>query len=436
MQSRTLRHATTLLLCHLPAFAFGAEDRAVAAAASIEQRLQALSAELDALRKDNEELRRHLGALESKADQPTAAPAAAPTALKLGGELRMRYENFASDNTAFVERNRFRGRLRVGATAAIASNFEAGLRLTTGVSEGEPTGNNFTWQDNASKKALAVDLAYLKWTTLKTSTDTLALTLGKMTSPFASSDLLFDSDYTPEGLAVQYSRNLGTTHVLRANTAAFVIDELSASRADAMLYARQLRWDAAWTPRTSTSFGIASLDLSHASKLTNSAVPDVHRGNTRTAAGELINDYRPWIVDASVTQLLRGIPVRLAADYLENPGADTANHAYYAGVFVGKAGARHTWELSYRYRVAESDAWYEELIDSDSGAFYAVAPPGGAVGYGGGTNVRGHIFAGNYAVTDHSLVGFTYFSMSLIEPSPAGSASHMGRLQVNALVKF
>ena len=436
MRSSSLRpaHFAALLLGYLPVLACGA-DQSAAAAASIEERLNTLSAELDVLRKDNAELRKHLSALRP-VDQPPVAAAGPLSTFKLGGELRMRYENFASDNPAFVERNRLRGRLRIGGTAAIASNLEAGLRLTTGVSEGEPTGNNFTWQDNASKKALAVDLAYMKWTTLKTSTDSLVLTLGKMSNPFVASDLVFDSDYTPEGLAVQYSHNLAATHTLRANTAALVIDELGASKNDPMLYARQLRWDAAWTTRTSTSLGLTSLDLSHASMLTNSAVPDVHKGNTRTAAGALVNDYRPWVVDASATQLLRGIPVRLAGDYMENPGADTDNNAYYSGVFVGKAAARHTWELSYRYRVAESDAWYEELIDSDSGAFYAAAPPGGALGYGGGTNVRGHIFAGNYAVTDNSLIGFTYFSMSLIEPSPAASASRMGRLQMNALVKF
>lgn len=90
----------------------------------------------------------------------------------------------------------------------------------------------------------------------------------------------------------------------------------------------------------------------------------------------------------------------------------------------------------YRYRVAEADCWYEELIDSDSGAYYQSAPAGGSVGYGGGTNVRGHIFAGNYALTDYALVGFTYYSTRLINENPVGSDSRMGRLQVNTIIKF
>ena len=129
-------------------------------------------------------------------------------------------------------------------------------------------------------------------------------------------------------------------------------------------------------------------------------------------------------------------PVKLFGDYMSNPGTDTNNHGYFAGVAFGKAGKKGTWDFTYRYRVIQSDAWYEELADSDSGAFYQAAPAGGASGYGGGTNVRGHIFQGNYALNDAALVGFTYFATRLINPSPAGSESGMGRLQVNTILKF
>ena len=130
------------------------------------------------------------------------------------------------------------------------------------------------------------------------------------------------------------------------------------------------------------------------------------------------------------------IYTRAFGDYMSNPGADTNNHGYFAGVAFGKAGKKGTWDFTYRYRVIQSDAWYEELADSDSGAFYQAAPAGGASGYGGGTNVRGHIFQGNYALNDAALVGFTYFATRLINPSPAGSESGMGRLQVNTILKF
>lgn len=421
-----------LLGAALPPSASAQADGFAAIAAEIRN----LKAEVQGLRDENQALRQQFGAFEMNAAKPAPAPAPASPLLKLGGELRLRYENFDGRNPSFVDRGRFRGRLRLGGTANVASNVEVGLRLTTGVSEGEPTGNNATWQDNAAKKAFALDLAYVKWTALKNDDASLALLGGKMNSPFTSSDFVFDGDYTPEGFAAQFSRRLGGHHTLRANAGTFMIDELSASAHDPMLFAGQVRLDTTWTKEWSTSVGFTALDLTNASRLTNSAVPDVHKGNTRTAAGVLVNDYRPWLVDVAVTRTVAGIPVKLCGDYLVNPGADTANKAWYGGLYLGKAAKAGTWEFNYRYRVAQADCWYEELIDSDSGAYYQVAPAGGSVGYGGGTNVRGHIFAGNYAVTDYALVGFTYFATRLEKASPLGSESAMGRLQVNTILKF
>jgi hypothetical protein len=419
---------TVLMLSQMVAGAAAAQQEEPGAA--VEQ-IKVLSSGMDELRKENEALRQRLDALEGSAAKPAAS--GAPT-FKFNGELRTRYEDFSGDNDAFVDRGRLRGRLRLGGTAT-TNDLEVGLRLTTGISEGEPTGNNFTLTDNASKKAIALDLAYLKWQAVRSDRDQLALIGGKMNNPLPANDLIFDSDYTPEGVAAQYAHKFGASTV-RFNTALLVIDELSASSHDPLLYVGQLRWDGSLSSNLSTSLGLTSLQLANASRLTNTAVPDVHRGNTRTAGGVLTEHYRPWLLDASVTRMVGKLPVRIGADYMHNPGAADDNNAYHAGLFVGKADARRTWELSYRYRVAESDVWYEELIDSDSGAYYHEAPAGGAAGYGGGTNVRGHILAGSYALTDRTLASFTYFATRLIDSSPVGSESGMGRLQVNVIAKF
>src|SRR5882762_5916540 len=71
------------------------------------------------------------------------------TSLKFNGDFRGRLEGFYSDNSAFVDRNRFRYRLRFGAVATIHNNFEVGLRLTSsdaagGFTEGDPISGNTT----------------------------------------------------------------------------------------------------------------------------------------------------------------------------------------------------------------------------------------------------------------------------------------------------
>src|SRR6185369_939443 len=54
------------------------------------------------------------------------------TAFKINGDFRGRYDYFKSPNDAFVERSRYRYRLRLGAVATIKDNLEVGLRLTSG----------------------------------------------------------------------------------------------------------------------------------------------------------------------------------------------------------------------------------------------------------------------------------------------------------------
>ncbi len=409
--------------------------------AAITEQLNRLRSEVGELRNENQALRQQIGAVESIAGRPAAAPAG--PALRIGGELRLRHEGFYGENPAFVDRSRNRVRLRLGGVADLPKNVELGLRLTTGVSEGEPTGNNATWADNASKKAFALDLAYAKWTPIKNAESSLTLIGGKMNIPFASSDLVFDTDYTPEGLALQYARTLTPGHVVRFNAAQLVIDEIANSSHDPLLHGGQLRLDSAWTGEWGTSLGFTAVDISNAARLTAANVPDIHRGNTRTAAGVLVHDYHPFIFDAALIRNFDSIPgypgvlpVKFYGDYLINPGADTNNRGYCAGICVGKAARRGSWEFGYRYRVIQGDAWYEELADSDSGAYYQAAPAGGAVGYAGGTNVRGHIFNGTYALNDYAALGFTYFATRLINPVPAGSPSGMGRLQVNTILRF
>jgi hypothetical protein len=96
------------------------------------------------------------------------------------------------------------------------------------------------------------------------------------------------------------------------------------------------------------------------------------------------------------------------------------------------------WEVTYRYKYLGGDSWYEELTDSDFGAFYAGTFPqsGSGAGYGAGTNVRGHIAKISYSPFDALQLNITYFKTILINEIPASSNSDMGRLQVDAAWKF
>jgi hypothetical protein len=372
------------------------------------------------------------------------------SALKLNGDFRGRYEGFFADNPGFEDRNRFRYRARFGVTAVMSDSFEVGLRLGSGDIDGgatvgtDPISQNQTFQNNAAKKGIFIDLAYGKWTPINTGDWSVATTIGKMENPYVFSDMVFDADYTPEGAAIQIGRNLGDKHAIKLNSGAFVIDELAGTTQDPFMFGAQARLESTWTPRISTSVGAAYMAMMNPEQLGNAAVPNINVGNTRNAAGNLVYDYTPVVVDASATYKLDSFPmysgpfpIKVGGDYIYNDGASSAadNEGWSAGVLFGKAGKRGTWEIAYTYKWLGADAWWEEVVDSDSGAFYAAGPAnsGQGAGYRTGTNVKGHVMRVAYSPYDSLTLTAKAFLMERID---IPDDSEMTRLQVDAQWKF
>jgi hypothetical protein len=372
------------------------------------------------------------------------------TALKINGDMRLRFEDIRSFDDVAPDRSRFRYRLRAGITATLLDNFEVGLRLTSsepsGNFGGDPVSGNTSFSDNGSKKFVYFDLAYAKWQVANTKEWSVVLTGGKMENPlhFPGTDQ-FDRDYTPEGFGQEITHRFNDYHSLKLTGLEAVLDELAASGQDPMLIAGQLRWNAKWddVQRLSSTLGGAYMSILNRDMLVTAAVPNQGRGNTRDAAGALAHGFNVWVGDAGVTYTFESaplysgkLPVSITGDYLYNMSAPSDNRSWGAGVTIGKAGKRRTWQFDYRYTRLEADAWYEEFVESDFGAFYVTAPPGGDTGYRSGTNVKGHWFKASYSPSDSVTLSVAYFLTDLINPSPGNLDSCAGRLQVDAVWKF
>jgi hypothetical protein len=379
------------------------------------------------------------------------------TSLRLGGDFRGRYEMFQSENEEFLDRHRFRYRLRAGAVATMLENMEVGFRLSSSEQQGnfggDPISGNTTMQDNGSKKFVFIDLAYAKWSPVINDKLRNSVTIGKMENPFVVSDMVFDADYTPEGIGDSFIFTPNDAHTFRLNAAAFSLDELAGSSHDPFLFGAQVRWDAKWSPKLETTLGVAGLDIDDNGNLPNGAVPNINVGNTRDANGDLTYHYNPIIADAGITFNLEEFPVggvypgpfpiRIAGEVMHNPAAPTRNSAWWGGVFFGKSGKKGTWDLSYRYKFLEADAQYEEFVDSDFGAFYPATPGsfGLGNGYRAGTNLKGHVIRASYSPAHSLTLGVTYFLVELLQedaftPAPLDDDTKTGRLQVDALWKF
>ncbi|GDY19100.1 hypothetical protein LBMAG56_04450 [Verrucomicrobiota bacterium] len=394
------------------------------------------------------------------------------TSMKLGGDLRLRYDGIYIDNpnTTASDRNRLRYRLRFGPTFNLFDNVEVGIRLGSGENKnganpfGDPISGNDSYTQNGGKKPLWIDHAYVKWTAINTPTWGLSLAGGKMESPFQLSDVLFDPDYTPEGFAAQLSYQVNDNHLLKFNNGFFALSEISSSSKDSYLLGTQLRWDAAWSKQFSTSLGLSLLTISDPEQLAtvaavtgtpgNQTVPNVNQGNLRAGTtGTPRSSFNPYVIDAAASYTLESFPfypgqfpIRVFGDYVNNPGANSIrDSAYMAGIAFGKSGKKGTWDLSYRWKRLEGDYWFEELADSDHGAYYA--PPSTAptatvpsrtsgAGYGAGVNIQGHWMRAAYSVTDYLTVSATYYLFKLIDTAPGAANPDTGRLQIDASFKF
>ena len=378
------------------------------------------------------------------------------TALRFNGDFRGRFDGIYSDNAAFVDRNRFRYRLRFGATAVIKDNFEVGLRLTSAERNenfgGDPISGNVSFGDNASRKFVFFDLVYAKWAPINTPEWTGSLTFGKMENPFVFSDIVFDPDYTPEGGAVQLAHTFNDKHSAKFSGGGFVLDEISASANDPYMVGAQLRFDSVWTKAIATSFGMAGLAIMGDENLSNAAVPNVNRGNTRnvlivgTSTNQVLAfNFNPIVADAAVTYTLESFwmhnapfPIRLGGDYMINPAADGKNWAYSAGITFGKSGKKGLWDLAYTYKYLGGDSWYEEMVDSDFGGFYGAGLPnsGFGAGYGPGTNLKGHVARFAYSPYDSLTLSIKWYLADLVTPLAGVAEYKMNRMQIDAVWKF
>ena len=343
------------------------------------------------------------------------------TSYKIGGDFRGRVDQIStSNNDKYVNRERFRYRLRFGIVANMLDNMEVGFRLTSGDAaqgnsgQGNPLSNNSTMQNNDTKKNIYIDTAYGKWTAINSGDWLLAVTIGKMDNPFVFTPMVFDPDLTPEGAAVTGAYTVNDIHTIAFTGAAFVQDEEAGSTQDPALYGGQVLLNSKWTPKIASSVGGGILMLGSPKNLTTANVPYINQGSTRSGAGVLLYNYNPIIADANATYTLDSFPfntgpfpIKVGGEFINNPAVGQNNTGFWVGAMLGKAGAKHTWDLSYRYEYLESDAWYDQLVDDDFVAYYQNAPVAGSVGAFGGTNVKGHRVQFDYAITDSLTLSLT-----------------------------
>jgi hypothetical protein len=392
--------------------------------------------------------------------------------LRLSGDIRARgqFDLFSEDNAEFAyldflaindaggiaragedaylntteDRSRLRMRARLGVEAALGEGFTAGLKLATGNFR-DPVSTNQTLAQNGGRYTFGVDQAYLRYDLGETD-DRLSLVFGRSANPFFSTDLLYDSDLTFHGIHGSYRMAIGsdaaaTRDDVYLTLGAFPIEEVELSGDDKWLYAAQLGTTLAFAEGLRLNAALAYYHYDNIvgrrnpfdSTVFDYTAPEwLQKGNTLF---DIRNDADPTTnlfalaADYQIVNLVVGfdMPVldryalSLIADYATNVGFDQDEVASRTGLAVRDRSdgyqlellfghpaldRRHAWRASLRYRYLERDAVLDAFTDSD---FHL-----------GGTDGRGYVLRGDYALGEHVYLSLRYLSANEIDGPPLG----------------
>lgn len=336
----------------------------------------------------------------------TATPALTLPPLKFSGDFRFRTEHIRDEQpapAATAERNRQRIRLRAGVAAQVNPDTEVVARLATGSTL--PADSNTTNQDLTgyyAKKSVVLDLAYFNWRALNAGSDETALYQmniwgGKTPLPFqfaGGNDLIFDSDLTPEGLALRY-RYAHAAHECYLNLSATWLEERfsapgAADNTDVSLAAVQSGYQF-----KGQSFS-ALLMLSYYSfSNVKGATAPAARGNT-LLGGAYANDFKLASAGLELGTPVLERPAVLYGEAVQNSDGGAYKNAFIVGLKYGKLQTPGSWSVAVDHREAEKDAVLGVLTDSDSS--------------GGGADIRSLRMAAAYQVGTGANIGLTYFN--------------------------
>lgn len=340
--------------------------------------------------------------------------------LTLKGDLRLRYDH-THDNPSGLggAEDRWRYRFRFGGTANMQNGVKTGFRLASGGTS-DIGSTNKTMDGGFARDDFYLDQA---WAQMDVSGVTM---IGGKNPNFEKtgwfvSKALFDGDITPEGFELHYSTESGSTDLGFHGGAYFVQGEDDPSKTLDMLTMAQITAKTSLSDTTGLTLGLGVYNVEDEGIDETSS----RSGNSASGVG-----YTPVFIDAALS-MKTGPGVKLYATYVNNQESSaTDDTGLIAGIKFGSAKKAGQWEAKIEYRSLEKDAVWDELTDSDFGAFGAN---GSVDTYKSGTNVEGTILQGKYMIYDNVQAALTLLTT---ESEDGTDGETNNRVQADIIFKF
>ncbi len=334
--------------------------------------------------------------------------------IKIGGDFRYRHEMIDEEGEDARHRHRIRARFNIA--GEVSDNTKVKLQLATG--SDDPVSTNQTLTDAFSTKSIGLDLAYLEYAPPQVAG--LHLLGGKFDNPFykpGSSELLWDSDFNPEGGTAVYNREFDNISVTIIGAGLWIMER---SSDDSWLGAGQVavgyKTD---DDKSKVTFGGGYFNYVNTQGFATFYDDEDSFGNSVDGSGNYLNDYELMEAYIELSHKFNYIPVVVMGDFVTNTAADSLENGWLVGINIGQAKKPGTWALRYIYRNIEKDAVMGAFTDSDF--------------RGGGTDAKGHEFGGDYQLSEKAAFKFTYFANTI---GLDAAESDFNRMQIDLQLKF
>ncbi len=322
--------------------------------------------------------------------------------VKIGGDLRFRNE-WTDDATAADDRNRLRIQARIGIYGTVNEEIDYGFRVASGNSEsplrdeGSPTSNNQDLGNAFSSKNIWMDLGYFDYHPRRIGG--LNILGGKILNPYytvGNSDLMFDSDVTPEGIAATYKSRFSERVQVFAAAGGFTVRERT-SDAETSLWGLQggTTFQFGQEKKSNVTLGAGYYNYGNVRGKKGLGTDETQFYGNTSVGGVYACDFDLVQGFAELGVPAGGRPLRLFGDYICNTQSRSRQDtAYLIGAALGQCKDPGSWELSYNYRKLEADSVLGVLSEATFG--------------GGGTNLEGHRFGLKYQLAANTQLGATY----------------------------
>lgn len=407
--------------------------------------------------------------------------------IKMSGDVRYRTQgdwgknntNLTSNPFNGIEEQRFRNRIRGRfALEGKVNDFTyAGTRIAGGDIRSNST--NDTLDQYFNKKFVMFDQYYMrlempqelakKYSNL---TGEAKLWAGKFQIPYECSELVWDSDINPGGVALQYASPeiyLFSLPVFKiySNLGYYWLDESANINTDPILWAPQVGIKTKpFGPLNSTlNVAAAIYDFANlqsktpgantVSAGTNSRWTAADLGGVNGAKSPLLGSYR---YEFNVFDLYLALdnekfadwafPNGFYADFIHNASAPSENSGCLIGAYIGKKKLKEPrdWKIRVEWRYTERDAVPDFMPDSDFYGFgtYPNTTTSSTNGIGNwgdnglprenGTNGKGVNMALEYMMSKNTTLNMEYYWCKPIKSD--NNTAPWNELQIDVVTKF